>query len=215
LVRPATPAFARFSADATLDVLDKERIGRDKLTDFFWIEMKTPDYAGHQWNMVRPEIGDVMLSVDRQVARLKNELDDVIGKGDYVLALTADHGQEPLAETTGGWRINTPELERDLTVRFGDVVDGVTTFEVDLDVQRLENSDASLEDVSRFIYNYTIGDNVPTGAPGGDLVPDNRLDERLYAGAFTTDFLGGLSAAQIESFGASVYREGALSDDSP
>lgn len=210
LVRPATPAFARFTADATLDVLQNENIGGDALTDFLWVEMKMPDYAGHKWNMVSPEVGDVLLAVDRQVARLKNAIEEVTGKGNYLLAITADHGQEPLAETTGGWRINAPELERDLTVRFGNVVEAVTTTEVDLDSDQVADGNVDPEEVVSFIGRYTIGHNIPDEASGANLVPDERLDEPLFAGAFTTDYLANLGTGQIESFGDSVFQEGNL-----
>ena len=68
VTRPATPAFARFHMDATLDIFESEGFGRDEITDFLWVELKMPDYAGHQWNMVSPEVGDVLRETDSQIA---------------------------------------------------------------------------------------------------------------------------------------------------
>lgn len=210
VVRPATPAFVRFSADATLEVLANEDIGGDEITDLMWVEMKMPDYAGHEWNMVEPEVEDVLRETDRQVGRFKRSLDSLVGKGNYIMAITADHGQEPLADTTGGWRINQGELERDLTVRFGNIVEAVTTFEINLDLQSVEGLAVDIEAIVRFLGNYTIGHNIAAGSDGADLVPEDRLDERLFAGAFTTDFLSNLSSERIRSFGDSIYPEGDL-----
>jgi hypothetical protein len=210
LVRPSTPAFARLHGDATMDVLLNEGVGRDEITDLVWIEMKMPDFAGHQFNMVRPEVGDVVREVDSQIGRFKAALDESVGEGGYVLAITADHGQEPLAEVTGGWRINPAELDRDIEQRFGDIVQKVTTLDVQLDRKEVRALDIELADLARFIGSYTIGDNVPQGRPGAGLVPDARLDERLFAGAFPTSYLRRLTPQDIASFGDSAFEQGVL-----
>jgi predicted AlkP superfamily pyrophosphatase or phosphodiesterase len=210
LKRPSTPAFARLHGDATMDVVLNEGVGRDEITDLVWIEMKMPDFAGHQFNMVRPEVGDVVREVDSQIARFKGALDESVGEGGYVLAITADHGQEPLAEATGGWRINPRELERDIEQRFGDIVERVTTLDIQVDRQQVRALDIELADVARFIGTYTIGDNVPLGGPGAGLVPEARLDERLFAGAFPTRYLRKMTPEDIASFGDSEYEQGIL-----
>ena len=61
---------------------------------------------------------------------------------------------------------------------------------------------------ARYIGTYTIGDNIAKGLPGADLVPKARLDERLFAGAFPGEFITGLTADDIASFGKSDYPEG-------
>ncbi len=208
VTRPATPAFARFTGDAVVDVLRKEHIGRDALTDFFWVEMKMPDYAGHRWNMIAPQEADVLREVDRQIARFKDALDANVGEGNYVLMIGADHGQQPIPDLHGGWRMNSEELQRDITERFGEIVEKVTTVDIFFDMDAVEAEGVDLDDVARYLATYTLGDNIPEGQPGSDRVPDARLDETLLAGAFSTDYLQGLSAPKIEDFGASDYSEG-------
>jgi hypothetical protein len=208
IIRPATPAFVRFTGDAVVDVLHHEKIGADALTDMFWVEMKMPDYAGHRWNMVSPEEADVMRAVDTQIARFKQELDRTVGRGRYVLAISADHGQQPLPDIHGGWRINSGELLADIESRFGNVVEKITTVDIFFDQDAIANGDVDLEDVSRFVGTYTIGDNIPRSAPGADYVPEARLDEKLFAGAFPTDYFATLTPDKIESFGAGIYPEG-------
>jgi hypothetical protein len=209
--RPGTPAFVRFTGDALVDVLREEPIGDDDLTDLFWVEMKMPDYAGHAWNMLRPEEGDVLYETDRQIARIKAELDRGVGPGNYVLAITADHGQQPLPELFGGWRINSYELTRDIEARFGsDIVEKVTTVDMFVNKDKVESLGIDLSDIARFLGTYTIGDNIRRGQPGEDLVPKARLDERLFAGAFSTQYLRGLSEEKIRSFGPGDYAGGRL-----
>jgi predicted AlkP superfamily pyrophosphatase or phosphodiesterase len=210
LARPTTPAFARFTGDAVIEVMRRERVGRDDLTDLFWVEMKTPDYAGHAYNVISPEEEDVLRETDRQIGRYVRELDRTVGRGNYLFVISADHGQQPLPETVGGWRINNRELGRDIEARFGNIVEKETPVDIYFDMQAVEDSGVDLADVSRYIGTYTIAENIPEGAVGTNRVPAGRLDERLFAGAFTTDYFKSLSMRKIESFGDSAYEEGDL-----
>jgi arylsulfatase A-like enzyme len=210
LMREATPAFAKLTGDAVVAMMRNEAFADDDVTDLLWVEMKMPDSAGHTWNMVSPEEEAVLREVDRQVARYKSELDRMVGEGNYLLVVTADHGQEPLAELVGGWRINLRELGRDIESEFGPIIEKVTTLDLQVDQQRAVQENVELVDVARFIGTYTLGENIPDGAPGIDRVADERLNERLFAGAFPTGWLQNLTVDEIASFGASVYREGVL-----
>jgi hypothetical protein len=210
LIRPGTPAFVRFTGDAVIDVMRNEKVGGDDITDMFWVEMKMPDYAGHAWNMLYGEQEDVMRETDRQIARMKKELDRLAGKGNYVFAISADHGQQPLPDNFGGWRINSKELQRDIVARFGEIVEKVTPVDVYFDADALENEDVDLDDVARYVGTYTIGDNIPKNKPGADRVPEGRMDELLFAGAFSTDYFQDLAVENLESFGAGEYPESDL-----
>jgi len=210
LVRPGTPAFVRFTGDAVIDIMRNEKLGNDDITDMFWVEMKMPDYAGHAWNMLYAEQEDVLRETDRQLARMKQELDRTVGKNNYVFAVTADHGQQPLPDNFGGWRINNKELQRDIVARFGEIVEKVTPVDVYFDRDKVEEDNVDLADVARYLGTYTLGDNIPEGKPGEDLVPEARRDELLFAGAFSTDYLAALDPEELQGFGASGYPEGDL-----
>ena len=209
-IRPGTPAFVRLTGDAVIDVMRNERVGRDGIADMVWIEMKMPDYAGHAWNVTSPEEADVLRETDRQIGRMVAELDRTVGKGNYLFAVSADHGQEPLPDLTGGWRINSNELERDIEDRFGSVIEKVTPVDIYVDADALEDEGATTEDIARYIATYTIGENIPEGAPGEDNVPEARLTETLFAGAFDSDYLAALDEVTIEDFGLGEYCEGQL-----
>ena len=209
--RPGTPAFARLTGDAVMEVLRREPIGADALTDMIWIELKPPDFGGHIWNVERPEQADILRETDRQIGRFRAFLDREIGARNYLFALSADHGQQPLPDTRGGWRINSVELTDDLNERFGaQVVQVVTPVDVYLDARALEEAGVSAGDVARYIGTYTIGDNIPAGAPGAERVPPARLDETLFAGAFSSGFLRSLDDAAISSLGGGDYPESDL-----
>jgi predicted AlkP superfamily pyrophosphatase or phosphodiesterase len=208
-VRPGTPAFVRFTGDATEQVFDKEPFGKDNITDLMWVELKSPDYAGHAWNVTRPEQGDVLAETDAQIGRFKKMLDRKVGKGNYVFAISADHGQQPLPDLFGGWRINNIELQKDIDRRFGDgIVLKVTPVDIYFHLDKVADDDVSLDDIARFIGSYTLRDNIAEDQPGADRVPESRLDEVLFAGAFSGDYIESLDPSKIEGFGDSDYPEG-------
>lgn len=200
LHRIATPAFARVQGDAVLEAIAEEPMGDDPLTDLFYVEFKSPDEAGHVWNMLSPQEREVLEEVDRQIGRIKRSLDARIGEG-YVLLISADHGQQPLADAVGGWLVDQKELERDLETEFdGDVK--VQSYQIFL------NDDQDPAEVSAFLSAYTIGDNIPDGAAGAERVPDARRDDLVFAGAFPTGYLMDLTESEIEALGPSEWPEG-------
>lgn len=205
LIRPGAPSFVRYTGDAIVEILRREPFGADDITDFYWIEMKMPDYAGHAWNVTNPEQADVVKETDAQIGRLIRELDEKLGKDDYVFAVSADHGQQPLPDLVGGWRINSNEIEADLEARFGNILEKVTPVDAYFDMDAVEEEGVELDDVARWLGTYTVGDNIPDGAPGEDEVPEGRLDDLLFAGVFSTDYLANLTDEAIDGFGDGEY----------
>jgi arylsulfatase A-like enzyme len=211
-IRPGTPAFVKLTGDAIAKVIENEPLGADALTDLFWVEMKMPDHAGHSWNMVRPEQADVIAETDAQLARMKAALDETVGPENYLLVVSADHGQQPLPDLHGGWRINTGEVKKDIEARFGTVVEKVTPADIFLDMDAMGREGWEPSDVARYLATYTVADSIPEGRPGIDLIPEGRLDDRVFAAAFSTGFLDSLDPVvdprRIQSFGESEYPEG-------
>ena len=206
--RTGTPAFVQMTGDAVSDVLTGEGFADDETTDLLWVELKSPDYTGHAWGMSHPAMADTLLEVDAQIGRLKDELEAVAGPGGYILSITADHGMQPPPNEVGGWQINTQELMIDLTVEFGDVVEKVTPTDVRLRPSALEDLNVDPTDIARFIGAYTLADNIPDDAEGRGRVPEARLGERLFAGAFPSQFLRSLSSDEIAALGKGDFPEG-------
>jgi Type I phosphodiesterase / nucleotide pyrophosphatase len=177
------------------------------------VEMKMPDYAGHAWTMNGPEQADVLRETDRQMRRMKATLDRQVGEDNYIFVVSADHGQQPLAEYTGGWRINNKELERDIVAEFGEgVLEKATPVDIYLDMDVVESEGVEAGDIAEWLGNYTVADNIPDQAPGSDRVAEAVLGETVFAGAFSFDYLQDLAPEDIESFGEGDYPEGRIFD---
>ncbi|WP_339687704.1 alkaline phosphatase PafA [uncultured Nonlabens sp.] len=88
----ATPYGNSIVADFAIQALKKEEMGKDAITDFLAVSFSSTDYIGHQYGVNSVEIEDTYLRLDQDIARFLKALDQEVGKGNYSLFLTADHG---------------------------------------------------------------------------------------------------------------------------
>jgi predicted AlkP superfamily pyrophosphatase or phosphodiesterase len=200
----ANPAFAEFTGDAVLEIASREPLGRDRVTDLLFVELKTSDVAGHVWNMLSEEVETVLEVQDRILRGLVETLDRRVGMGRYVLAMTADHGQTPTPEAVGGLRIDRYALMQDLDGEFGGIVEALHPSDLFL----AGDAEVSLEEVARFIGDYRYRDALPLGMSAG--VPGDLLDERVFAAALPGSFLEQLSPEEVAELGPGSYPEAGI-----
>jgi len=84
--------------------VDALNLGKAGGTDFLAIGYSTLDHAGHAFGPRSREIQDILIRLDKDLADLFTHLDQKVGRGNYVVALSADHGVVPIPEdmqTTG------------------------------------------------------------------------------------------------------------------
>src|SRR5262249_55434186 len=67
-------------------------------TNLLAISFSALDKVGHDFGPNSHEIQDVLIRLDRTLGDLFAGLDTLIGAGNYVVALTADHGVAPMPE---------------------------------------------------------------------------------------------------------------------
>jgi predicted AlkP superfamily pyrophosphatase or phosphodiesterase len=67
-------------------------LGRGKATDFLTINCASTDYVGHMFGPNSVEIEDTYLRLDQDLSKFFAFLDERVGKGQYTVFLTADHG---------------------------------------------------------------------------------------------------------------------------
>jgi hypothetical protein len=93
-----------FGNDLLLDLakraVDAEELGRHDTPDLLCVSFSSNDAVGHVWGPDSQEVLDVTLRSDEIVRDLLAHLDSRVGKGRYLLALTADHGVCPLPEVS-------------------------------------------------------------------------------------------------------------------
>ncbi len=78
--------------------IDKLKLGKGPETDFLGVSFSSVDYVGHAFGPRSWEIQDVLARLDRDLGELFAYLDRKVGKGNYVVAFSADHGVVPIPE---------------------------------------------------------------------------------------------------------------------
>lgn len=89
---PSTPFGNDLLTQLGLAALDGEGMGNDEWTDFLAISFSTPDYIGHAMGPNSIEVEDTYIRLDKNIETLLSKLDVLVGKGQYVVFLTSDHG---------------------------------------------------------------------------------------------------------------------------
>jgi hypothetical protein len=72
--------------------IESEKLGKNDVPDFLAVSISSTDYIGHLFGPNSVEIEDTYLRLDIEIAAFLKYLDGEIGKGNYLLFLTADHG---------------------------------------------------------------------------------------------------------------------------
>lgn len=78
--------------------VDSLNLGRGSGTDYLGVSYSSPDYVGHAFGPHSWEIQDILIRLDKDLGELFAQLDEKVGRGNYVVALSADHGVVPVPE---------------------------------------------------------------------------------------------------------------------
>jgi predicted AlkP superfamily pyrophosphatase or phosphodiesterase len=87
-----TPYGNTMTLDLAVAAINGEQLGQGTYTDFLAVSLSSTDYIGHQFGINAVEIEDTYLRLDRDIAAFLTFMDAKIGKGNYTIFLTADHG---------------------------------------------------------------------------------------------------------------------------
>ena len=90
---PFADTYLAKLAEAAVDSLG---LGKSGATDFLGVSYSTVDYVGHTFGPRSWEIQDILVRLDKDLGELFAYLDKKVGPGNYVVALSADHGVAPI-----------------------------------------------------------------------------------------------------------------------
>ena len=114
-----TPYGNTYTVDAAKAAIEGEALGTRGVTDMLAVSFSSTDYIGHAFGPNSVEIEDTYLRLDKDLAEFFAYLDLKIGKGQYLVFLTADHavahvpGFEKENKIPAGVS-NTPALQKTL-----------------------------------------------------------------------------------------------------
>lgn len=92
------PAANTFTFEMAKAAIDAEKMGQRGITDFLAVSFSSTDYVGHSFGPNSIEAEDTYLRFDKDLSAFLNYLDQKIGKGQYLIFLTADHGAAHVPE---------------------------------------------------------------------------------------------------------------------
>lgn len=161
-----TPYGNTLTIDLALAAIDGERLGNRGETDMLAVSLSSTDYIGHQFGTYAIETEDTYLRLDRDIARLLAALDQKIGKGEYLLFLTADHAAAHNFKfltdkgiPAGGWDIEKTKaaLNSHLKAEFKtdcNLVSGLLNYQIFLDNEKIDSLGISKENVVAAAIDY-------------------------------------------------------------
>ena len=94
----ATSMGNTLTAEFAKAAITGEQLGADNITDFLAISFSSPDYIGHSFGPNSVEAEDGFLRLDKELGNLLDFLDNKVGKNQYTLFLSADHGVAQVPE---------------------------------------------------------------------------------------------------------------------
>lgn len=182
--RRDTPVWVLHQTTILKELIRSEGFGTDDVTDLFFTNYKQPDEAGHNWNMLMPEVAETVEYTDAQLKVLVDFLNEHVGEREWVMIVTADHGQQPDAEATRGWPIFMTELVKDLAEHLGIPE---TEIEGTAAGMFILQDGISYDDVAEFLIGYRIEDNIPAGKEDVPGQYDDRMQEPIFEAAFPAE----------------------------
>ena len=109
----ASPFSDGYLTRMALALLDGFELGQADHTDYLAIGYSALDYVGHRFGPRSHEVQDVLARLDVALGELFDALDARVGRGRYVVALSADHGVSPIPERAVAEGIDAGRTMRD------------------------------------------------------------------------------------------------------
>lgn len=140
--------------------VEGENLGADEVTDILAINLASTDYAGHKFGPNSIEVEDVYLRLDQDLAKFFKYLDGKVGKNQYTVFVSADHGGAHSVGFLKEHKINTgffgegmeKSLNEKLKAKFGvdKLINGVDNYQIYFDRKLMADNNLELEDIKEF-----------------------------------------------------------------
>ena len=102
-----TPFADEYLGRMAAAAIDSLELGKGEATDFLGVSFSSVDAVGHVYGPRSHEIQDLLYRLDRTIGVLLDHLDAKVGRGNYVLGLSADHGVSEIPDQIAGGRVSS------------------------------------------------------------------------------------------------------------
>lgn len=163
----STPFANTMLTDFAEELINHEDLGQNNDTDFLTISYSSTDYAGHNFGVNAKEIQDMYIRLDQNIADLLKYLDKKIGKDNYTLFLTADHGAVHVPNYLKDNNIpagyfETKKLKKAIEAFVEDkfdsskLIEGFSSQHIFFDYKELEKQDVEADDLQEALYYFLL-----------------------------------------------------------
>ncbi|MDA9356723.1 alkaline phosphatase family protein [Flavobacteriaceae bacterium] len=140
-----TPFGNNLTTDFALEAISNEKLGKDDFTDVLTISYSSTDYIGHNFGVDAKETQDAYLRLDLEIERLLLFLDSYVGKNEYTLFLTADHGASKIPAYLNSIGVKSQNIEENVIKNsLKDLL--FKTYDSDKLISKIVNSQVYLND---------------------------------------------------------------------
>jgi hypothetical protein len=188
-----TPARIPAQTEVIEQLVEREGFGADATPDMLLINYKLIDEVSHIWTMNSPEMQDSLRIQDEYLKILVNFLNRQVGRGQWVMAVTADHGAVPNVSVSGALQLSSGAILNALQARFdtdGDetpVIDLIKQTGIFVNMDELRQNGFDLDDLAEYILTLTAEQTV------GDFpITAAQAPERVFQAAFPSVIMASL-----------------------
>jgi hypothetical protein len=183
-----SPARTPFQTQLMQELIRREGFGADEVPDLLFLNYKAIDVLGHKFSADGPEMADALAIQDEALRVMVRFLDRTVGRGEWVMFVTADHGTQRDPAASGAFQISTGLLQDAITERFDDgddrpLLQRMRTTEMWLDREELAENGHTLEDVSRFVIGLTKAQTNGSSQPLSAAEADDTVFEAVLPSA--------------------------------
>ncbi len=160
-----SPYGNSLTLDFSSTLIRNEKLGGTGQTDMICVSLSSTDYIGHRFGPNSLEVEDVYLRLDKDLEVFLNELDNTVGKNNYLVFLTADHGAPQAPDfmkenhlpggSLNSWELVT-ELNKMCRQKFQTsfLVQAIFEYQVYLDHKLIDSLNLDIITIKKTIIDY-------------------------------------------------------------
>ena len=160
------PLCGHLITDMAIAALKGENLGNSGTTDMLCVSYSETDVIGHKWGTRGEHTDGAYMGLDQDIKRLLQALDAQVGRGNYLLFLTADHGgahnwkyMQDHKLNGGKWLYQNLQKEAESYVAkklraTKNVIDAISSYRIYLNHQSIQDQQLSLDDVKLCLIDF-------------------------------------------------------------
>jgi predicted AlkP superfamily pyrophosphatase or phosphodiesterase len=162
-----TPFGNSLTTSFAIRLIEKEKLGKDDITDYLSICYSATDNIGHRFGPSSVEMEDAILRLDDEIKSLLKYVNDSIGKKNVLIYFTSAHGISEIPAVLESYRIPAGYVRQNQVLQLlrsylnavygeGDWVKGYSERQVYLNRTLIEDARIPLEDVQKKVARFLV-----------------------------------------------------------